>query len=177
MVDLPKLEQLVLSFEGFPNGVDPWIGRRWVISAIQSVGIQGVVWLLDQNVELKFRDEEGNTPLHACLDRENSDRYQLLQAIIAAGADVDEIGSSEYTPLHLAATRGDLEAIDILLAAGANPTIATGIDNFATPEEEARLCGEEEAADYLRKRVAKLPKKPKQFEGPFGLANLKELRQ
>lgn len=173
--DLPKLQELSRSFEGFPYGVDPWLGKRWIICAIESAGTPGAIWLLDQGVELRFRGSGGDTPLHACIDRENSDRYDLMRSVIAAGADVDEIGFNDYTPLHFAAVRRDLKAIDVLLAAGADPAITTGIDNYATPEEEARLLGNTETADYLKKKVAEMPRKPKRFKGPFGLAKLEEI--
>lgn len=172
--DLPRLEELARSFEGFPNGVDPWLGGHWIIHAIDNVNGEGVKWLLKQGVSLDVEDA-GWTPLHSCIDRTKGDKHKIMRAIITAGADVNAEGLNQYTPLHYAAIRSDFEAIDILLESGADPMIATGIDNHATPEQEARILGKTGVADYLRKRVAQMAPKPQRFKGPIGLADPKRL--
>lgn len=172
--DLQKLAELSRSFEGFPDGIDPWLGGHWITHAIDNVNVAGVKWLLEQAVRLDVRDA-GWTPLHSCIDRTKGDKHIILRALIAAGADVSAEGLNQYTPLHYAAIKSDFEAIDILLEAGADPRVATGIDDHATPEQEARILGKNSAADYLQKRVAQMPPKPQRFEGPFGLSDPKRL--
>ncbi len=56
----------------------------------------------------------------------------------------------EVDTLHLAAYRGDREAIEILLHNGANAMIKTKIDNFCDAEQTARMAGNREAADLIR---------------------------
>ena len=175
IADLPKLDFFRKSDNNFPDGVDPWIGRHWITNAIDSGTILGVNWILAQNVNLIFRDEEGYTPLHSCISRKKHNKYQIMEALIANGADVNAEGTNGYTPLHLAAVRGDFKAMDILLASGADPKMETAIDNYTTPEEEARLCGNPSSADYLKRRVAEMPKKLKRFTGPLGLVDPGEI--
>jgi ankyrin repeat protein len=131
------LERLGSQISGFPDGVDPWIGRYWIINAIDSGSLLSVKWMLDRKVNLIFTDGEGGTVLHSCIDRNRPDRMEILHALIEAGADLNARGLHDWTPLHLAAYRNNLEAVEILLKAGADPKLRTRIDNFATPDEEA----------------------------------------
>ena len=55
-------------------------------------------------------------------------------------------GVNGWTPLHMAAGYGDLPALEVLLNAGADPTIKTEIDDYLTPAEEARKLGQHAAA-------------------------------
>lgn len=177
-LDLPELERLSAADETFPDGVDPWIGRRWIINAIDVGKFPGINWILKQNVDLRFRDDEGITPLHACIDRQVADevtKHDIMRALIAAGADVNAVAANGYTPLHLAAVRDDLRAIDLLLEAGACPDQKTNIDHYATPEQQARLLGNTKTANYLKEKMSQMPKKPRRFQGPLGLANPKAL--
>ena len=173
-MDTPRLEELTSTFEGFPNGVDPWLGGHWINHAISSVEYSGVMWLIEQGVSLNIKDI-GYTPLHSCLEREIGSKHLILKALISAGADVNAEGIYGYTPLHKAAVHSDLRAIDILLDAGADPNLQKTIDNYTTPEGEARLLGKTKVADYLKEKMVAIPPKPRRFEGPFGLADPKPL--
>ena len=50
-----------------------------------------------------------------------SNRTEELSRSVAGGADVNAANENGWTPLMVAASRGNLEAIDLLLAAGADP--------------------------------------------------------
>ena len=58
-------------------------------------------------------------------------------------------GPNDWTPLHAAGVRGNLEAIRILLETGADRTIRTRIDGYPTPEEEARNLKQESASNLI----------------------------
>ncbi len=65
----------------------------------------------------RSHNEQGNTPLHAALA--GRCEMTVVTALLAAGCDADAIDSQEYRPLHLAASRGDQAAVELLIACGA----------------------------------------------------------
>ena len=150
--DVPDFFFVQSLVEGFPEGVDGVGGRRWIVNAIDCGSLNSVNWMLGQTVNLAFRDKEGRTVLHACLDRKAADRIEVLRALIAAGADVNAHGTEDWTPLHMALARGNLEALDVLLAAGADRTIRTRIDEYESPEEYAVRVGYRAAIARFRKQ-------------------------
>jgi ankyrin repeat protein len=101
-------------------------------------------------IELKFRDEEGYTPVLAAIERDKDDRYEVLKLILSSGADVNGKGINDYTPAHLAALRDDVEALKKLVKFGADLTIRTNIDLYATPLEEAKHFKCKAAIEFLK---------------------------
>ena len=106
--------------------------------------------MLENGVNLLFRDEEGYTVLHSAIDREQEDRHYVLDALLSAGADVNAHGTNDWTPAHMAAAREDIEALKILVRHGADLTIRTNIDYYATPLEEAQMLGKAKSVNYLK---------------------------
>lgn len=86
-----------------------------------------------------------NTPLHAALAGVRD--AELIRRLIDAGAEVNAVGGGGLTPLHLAAARGDIELIEMLLAAGARSTQS---DAAKWPEDFADERGHPAAAARLR---------------------------
>jgi ankyrin repeat protein len=144
-----KLEELAAVLATFPEGVDSFVGRRWIINAIDDGARSTVEWMLEKGADLVFRDEEGYTPVLAVIDSKRADRYELLELLLRAGAPVNLKGINDWTPAHLAAVRDDVEALRILVAHGADLSIRTDIDDFATPLEEARTSGSRNAVAFL----------------------------
>lgn len=136
--------------DGFPDGADAFLGRRWILNAIDVGSAEAVRWMLARGVELSFWDAEGRTVLEACLESDRPDRLQLFRDLIAAGANLDDRGMNGWTPLHLAAVRNDLDAIAIPLDAGADAEARTRIDLYSTPYEDAERHGNLEAAQMIR---------------------------
>ncbi|MCL2154094.1 MAG: ankyrin repeat domain-containing protein [Leptospirales bacterium] len=151
-------ECLAKQFPDFPNGLDDvCVGRYWITNAIDCASLECVKWIISKGVNLRFVDSEGYSPLHSCIDREFSDKYEMLQLLINSGADIN-IGTelatmalNSWSPLHLAAARNDLEAIKILLDNKADTTLKTIIDDYCTAEQEATILGKHEAAELIRK--------------------------
>jgi hypothetical protein len=140
----------------FPHGKDHFIHREWIINAIDCGSLASVQWMLSKNVNLHFIDDEGYSVLHTCIERDNADKYEILQLLIDSGADVNvgnnlaSMAINSWTPLHLAAARNDIDAIKILLENGADISLKTIIDNYCNAEEEATILGQKEAADFIR---------------------------
>lgn len=149
--DLSTLEKVDRDNHQFPFGVDEVAGRRWVINAIDVGTPQVVRWMLRQKVPLLFRDEEGFTVLHTAIERTLDGKYEIMNDLIRAGADVNAYGLNGWTPLHMAAARNDCHAVQILLDAGADTNLRTTMDNLNTPEEEADLMAAVDAGTLLRR--------------------------
>lgn len=102
--------------------------------------------------------EDGFPPLIAALSTfesvpgsaARSDAHERLALLLARGADVARRGINDYTPLHIAAGIGDLRAVDLLLAHGADASAATRIDDGETPLDVALGAGHMEVAARLR---------------------------
>jgi uncharacterized protein len=132
-----ELAELALLEDSFPHGNDGW--HAWIMVAISLGAYASVRWMLDQGVNLHFCESDGYTVLLNALEHNPPLRYELLTLLLAHDAPVNLQGINDWTPLHMAAAREDLHAMELLLQAGADPTIRTRIDSYATPLEEARI--------------------------------------
>jgi len=146
-------ERLSFEIPGFPEGVDDLVSRRWIINAVGTGSRQSIEWMISKNVRLDFRDEEGYTPLHVAIERRAPDRHEILELLLRAGAPVNLKGVNDWTPAHMAAARNDVDALKLLVRYGADLSIRTDIDDYATPLEEARSLGKHSAARYLESVV------------------------
>jgi ankyrin repeat protein len=146
-------EELSRQIATFPHGIDDLVHRRWIVNALGTGSKRCVEWMLARKVDLDFRDEEGYTPVHVVIERNAPDRYELLDLLLRAGAPINLKGINDWTPAHMAAARDDVEALKILVRYGADLSIRTNIDDYATPLEEARNLGKLNAATYLESVV------------------------
>lgn len=137
--DEAQLAELEKFLDGFPNGVDDFINRRWIINAIDCGSLASIEWMLSRNIDLTFRDEEGYTVLHRALEREKPNKYEILTLLLKHGAPVNAHGINDWTPAHMAVVRDDIEALKLLIRFNADLSIRTRIDDYATPLEEARI--------------------------------------
>ena len=148
--DRAELERMARDVASFPTGADPFVGDPWIHAAVSGGSLEALDWMLEQPIPFDDRGKDGYTPLHVCLEREEPLRHEVLRRLLEAGADPNQRGVNEWTPLHRAGARGDLEAIRILMAHGADPTLRTVIDNDLTPADEADALGQPEAARLIR---------------------------
>lgn len=146
---IEDLEKIAQTTKGFPDGMDDFIERYWITNAIDSGSLESIRWMLSKKVILDFRNDEGYTPLLSAIDREQPDRYEVLELLISNGAPINKRGLNDWTPLHMAAARNDVKAIKILIEHGADISIKTRIDDYATPLEEARNLNCHEAVKFL----------------------------
>lgn len=87
-------------------------------------------------VTIDSRDDDGDTPLHVMLWRDNTYAALLL---IEAGADVNAVGDMSETPLHIAVKKSNARVAAALLKAGADRSAVSEFDQ--TPEKLALAAG------------------------------------
>ncbi len=86
-----------------------------------------------------------NTPLHAAIAGKRD--HALITRLLDRSADVNAAAGGGIMPLHLAASRGDVPLIDVLLAHGAQ---STETDDGQTPIDLATERGHPEATERLQ---------------------------
>ena len=148
-----ELEAEAARMPAFPDGVDDYLGRRWIINAIDAQSTATLEWMLAKGVDLEFKDDEGYTPLHIAIDSKGANHLEVLKLLLEAGAPVNLKGINDWTPAHMAVARDDVEALKLLVKFGANLNIRTEIDNYETPFEEARRYRRHNVLRYLESVV------------------------
>lgn len=103
-------------------------------------------WLVEQGADVNAAAQNANNvaPVHAAAAVCDHGTMRLL---LERGADVHARQQLDYTALHGAASRGDIEMAKLLLAHGADRD-AKGSDGM-TPAAIARKYGKAEFADWI----------------------------
>ena len=103
--------------------------------------------LLHSGADLHARSKNtlDNMPLHAAVAGQRQDVVEML---LAGGADVNAAQEGSWTPLHEAADHGDLAMVKLLIAHGAG--INARKDDGETARSLAARKGFRDVADYLR---------------------------
>jgi ankyrin repeat protein len=157
--DLNALKRLLGDPPDFPNSRGP-VGAGEIILeyAIYHSPLSFIRTLLELGADPNYGDHAGFPSLIAalsCTDR--PDRYQILKLFLAFGADIQQRGQNDDTPLHYAANLEDIPAMELLLAHEADLNAWTRIDDYATPLEEMEILGRDQAVAFLRKITGKTP--------------------
>lgn len=117
-------EQLRSLVDTFPHGTDELFGRSWIRNAVDCGSLTAVRWIVENDVDLAVEDE-GYTPLHAAVERDLPQKYEILQLLLRAGAQADARGLDDVTPADLAAARHDAEALRLFAEYGAQCAAVT----------------------------------------------------
>jgi uncharacterized protein len=153
--DLKAVQNLLGDPPDFPNCRGPQaVGRIVLEYAIYHSPLPFVRALLEQGADPNYGESAGFPSLLAALSTNREDRYEIVELLLAFGADVQQRGVNDYTPLHYAAAKNDVGAAELLLSHGADPLAKTGIDDFTTPQEEAENRGFSKLAQILKQAAA-----------------------
>jgi erythromycin esterase len=162
-----------------------------IFAAIELNDLDWVKSLLEEGADINVKNENGRTPLHLAVSRNNTDLAKLLlsasgsdpnslhmtaaagnltsiQRLIDQGADVnvkDEVG---WTPLIWATCMGEIESLKLLIAQGADVTIPT--NNQRTALHRAVYAGDNNIAQILITHGADLDAKDRQGYTPLHMA-------
>jgi ankyrin repeat protein len=152
--DLDALRQALGDPPDFPNCLQPFelaVGDYPLEYAIYWSPLSFIETLLAIDADPNYPDQGGFPSLMATLATDRPDKYEILRLLLDHGANVQQRGHNDWTPLHYAVARRDLRAVELLLAHGAEPTARTRIDDCSTPLEDAEAIGFVEAAQAIRK--------------------------
>lgn len=147
--DFEKLKSLIGNRQEFPNGhlegFSPLLEY-----AIYHSSLSFIKKMLDSGADPNYEDHAGFPSIIAALSSEREDRKDIIDLLLRYGADINQRGINDWTPLHWAAANDNARLIEYLLEKGADPTLRTGIDDMATPLEEAEILGCESSVKILK---------------------------
>jgi ankyrin repeat protein len=162
--DLNALRAAVDDPHSVPNGPMPLTIGRCLEYAIYHSPLAFIRTLLEIGADPNPANHAGFPPLIAALScsrpRPGSpgrpDVADIVGLLLSFGADPNQRGLNDYTPLHMAVSEHHLPTVELLLKAGADPRLRTRIDDCETPREMAEKVGLRKIAELLAAHEARL---------------------
>jgi len=143
-------ERVAVLARAAPWAIDTLSPDGWTALHLAAFLGQGrsLVGLLDHGADAHIfgRAFESNLPIHAAAAGRRVDKASFAKLVAATG-NPDALQKQGYTALMIAAANGFSDAIDVLLAAGADKTIKT--PDGKTPADFARERGHMALAEKL----------------------------
>jgi ankyrin repeat protein len=136
----------------FPNCLHPFdagVGDRPLEYAIYHSPPAFIRTLLECGADPNYQSAGGFPALIAAISTKRDERHEIVAMLLSFGADLQQRGINDWTPLHYAVARRDVKGIEILLAHGADPDARTRIDDCTTALEDANAIGLGEAVRAL----------------------------
>lgn len=157
--DLAALQAAVDDPGMIPNGPMPLAVGPCLEYAIYHSPLRFIRELLTMGADPNPAYHSGFPPLFAALaccrshpgSRARPDVMEVVRLLLEFGADPNQRGINDYTALHMAVAERRPEAVEILLAAGADPLRRTRIDDCETPAEMAQRAGLTEIVALLER--------------------------
>ena len=158
--DLEALRAAVDDPAAVPNGLMPITIGSCLVYAVYHSPLPFIRTLLELGADPNAPVDDGFPPLIAALSctrtepgaNRRDDVHDIVRLLLAFGADPNQRGLNDYTPLHMAVAEGNGIAVQILLEGGADPDLRTRIDEYETPAELAKTCGHTVLADLLARK-------------------------
>ena len=116
-------------------------GETALMIACLEKNVDAINVLLNANANPKFADTKGNTCLHCAAGALRNS--ETLQAIIDHGIDVNATNKDGETALMIACLKENVDAINVLLNANANPNFADTKGNTCLHCAAGALCNSE----------------------------------
>jgi hypothetical protein len=147
--DLPALRAALDDPAVVPNGRLPGLLGSCLVYAVYHSPPSFIRTLLRLGADPKAPVDDGFPPMIAALTCSRSqpgfparpDLDEVIRLLLSFGADPNQRGVNDYTPLHMAVAERNALAVRRLLEAGADPELRTRIDDGETPREMAAAAG------------------------------------
>jgi uncharacterized protein len=158
--DLDALRAAVDDPAEVPNGRLPVAIGSCLVYAIYHSPLAFIRTLLELGADPNAPIDDGFPPLIAALSclREvrgatrRTDVDDIIRLLLSSGADPNQRGINDYTPLHMAVAERSMLALQILLDGGADPELRTRIDACETPLEMAKGAGLSDVVAMLERK-------------------------
>ena len=115
------------------NGADIDKGRNDnqtpLMIAAQKGHVSVATFLIEHGANVDLQDENGNTALHHTLYGSDVS-CEILSCLTGSGADVNGVNKVKHTPLMIAAKRGHLNALTLLIKHGAHDVDLQDTDGY-----------------------------------------------
>lgn len=151
--DLAALRAALGAPSDFPNCLQPHdlgVGNYPLGYAIYWSPMDFIDELIANGADPNYPDDAGFPSLFAALSSGRRDQHDIARLLLDSGADVDQRGLNDWTPLHYAVVQRDLEGVKLLLERGADPSLKTRIDDCTSPLDDAEVMGFKAAVVLLR---------------------------
>ena len=151
--DLDALQSLLGAPPEFPNSPMPadWgLGETCLGYAIGQSPLSCIQALLNAGADPNYEASDGFPSLIAALSSDRDDIEAILELLLKHGADVQQRGINDWTPLHWAVSQHDASLVRRLLAHGADPLAHTRVDDCTSPLEDAEARGYDDLVELLR---------------------------
>ena len=161
--DLDALRAAVEDPAVIPNGHMPLAVGPCLEYAIYHSPLPFIRTLIEMGADLNPPHHDGFPPLHAALSCTHPhpgspgrrDVMEVVKLLLASGADPNQRGLNDWTPLHAAVAYKNIQAIPVLVGAGADPRLRTRIDDCSTPRQDAEAAALPEYVRVLAEAEAK----------------------
>ena len=161
--DLAALRSAVEDPQSVPNGPMPLAIGPCLEYAIYHSPLPFIRTLLEIGADPNPVDHAGFPPLIAALSCSRPqpgspgrpDVAAIIDMLLSFGADPNQRGLNDYTPLHMAVSEHNLPAVELLLKGGADPRLRTRIDDCETPREMAEKAGLRNIVELLAAEEAR----------------------
>jgi uncharacterized protein len=158
--DLEALRAAVDDPAAVPNGRIPYGIGSCLVYAIYHSPVALIRRLLEAGADPNVPVDDGFPPLIAALTctraapgaTRRQDVDDIIRLLLSFGADPNQRGINDYTPLHMAVAERNPLAVHILLDAGADPRLRTRIDDCESPLAMAEAAGLAEIAAMLARK-------------------------
>jgi ankyrin repeat protein len=134
----------------WPNVREPYTNTALLALALAWSSADTIDDLLMHGADPNYDAPDGFPSIISVLSPPRPDALRVAMSLLDHGADPNLRGVNGWTALHLATHRQDIDLMRLLLDRGADPNVATNVDDYETPLEEAERCGLDEAAAFLR---------------------------